>query len=189
MQLTTDFRGLQLVAEPPLQHYSPPFWSSFLDQTQTSYQQHMPNYTYQLLSAPSPPYMYLMPSREASGLPTNAQFSNTPVMGGPSLGKFPVPLTRHPDTSGQARAVLSPRIPQCWEHGCNGRSFSTFSNRHQREKSGQTTKATCPKCSREFTRSTARNEHTAWEGLNIPRRKTTNRTRANQRVAPTAKTG
>lgn len=31
--------------------------------------------------------------------------------------------------------------PQCWEHGCNGRQFSTFSNllRHQREKHGQAT--------------------------------------------------
>ncbi|CAK7564025.1 MAG: hypothetical protein SEPTF4163_001908 [Sporothrix epigloea] len=51
--------------------------------------------------------------------------------------------------------------PQCWEHGCNGRQFSTFSNllRHQREKSGQAAKAVCPNCGAEFTRTTARNGH------------------------------
>lgn len=50
---------------------------------------------------------------------------------------------------------------QCWDHGCNGRQFSTFSNllRHQREKSGTATKARCPHCGTEFTRTTARNGH------------------------------
>ncbi|KAK5945960.1 hypothetical protein PMZ80_000099 [Knufia obscura] len=51
--------------------------------------------------------------------------------------------------------------PQCWDHGCNGRQFSTFSNllRHQREKSGTANKARCPHCGTEFTRTTARNGH------------------------------
>ncbi len=55
--------------------------------------------------------------------------------------------------------------PQCWDHGCNGRQFSTFSNllRHQREKSGQATKSYCPRCGAEFTRTTARNGHMAHE--------------------------
>lgn len=59
------------------------------------------------------------------------------------------------------RVVQSRPKPQCWEHGCNGRQFSTFSNllRHQREKSGQAAKATCPNCGAEFTRTTARNGH------------------------------
>lgn len=60
------------------------------------------------------------------------------------------------------RVVQGPRPkPQCWEHGCNGRQFSTFSNllRHQREKSGQAAKAVCPNCGAEFTRTTARNGH------------------------------
>lgn len=54
------------------------------------------------------------------------------------------------------RVVQSRPKPQCWEHGCNGRQFSTFSNllRHQREKSGQAAKATCPNCGAEFTRTT-----------------------------------
>lgn len=63
------------------------------------------------------------------------------------------------------RVVHSRPKPQCWEHGCNGRRFSTFSNllRHQREKSGQAAKSTCPNCGAEFTRTTARNGHMAHE--------------------------
>lgn len=51
--------------------------------------------------------------------------------------------------------------PQCFEHGCNGREFSTFSNllRHQRERSGNSSKSVCPHCGTEFTRTTARNGH------------------------------
>lgn len=51
--------------------------------------------------------------------------------------------------------------PQCWDHGCNGREFSTFSNllRHQREKEKKATKHYCPRCGAEFTRSTARTNH------------------------------
>lgn len=68
-----------------------------------------------------------------------------------------------PESQGNSnvRVVHSRPKPQCWEHGCNGRQFSTFSNllRHQREKSGQATKATCPNCGAEFTRTTARNGH------------------------------
>lgn len=63
------------------------------------------------------------------------------------------------------RVVQSRPKPQCWEHGCNGRQFSTFSNllRHQREKSGVASKSMCPKCGAEFTRTTARNGHMAHE--------------------------
>jgi len=62
--------------------------------------------------------------------------------------------------------------PQCWDHGCNGREFSTFSNllRHQREKSGTASKSYCPKCGAEFTRTTARNGHLAHEKCSRQRR-------------------
>ncbi|KAK5698483.1 hypothetical protein LTR17_023626, partial [Elasticomyces elasticus] len=55
--------------------------------------------------------------------------------------------------------------PECWEHGCNGRRFSTSSNllRHRREKLGTAPKYDCPKCGAEFTRATARNGHLAHE--------------------------
>jgi hypothetical protein len=77
----------------------------------------------------------------------------SPKMGQDSIG------------SDGVRVVTSRPKPQCWEHGCNGRQFSTFSNllRHQREKSGQATKSSCPNCGAEFTRTTARNGHMAHE--------------------------
>ncbi|KAF1956542.1 hypothetical protein CC80DRAFT_472038 [Byssothecium circinans] len=73
--------------------------------------------------------------------------------------------------SGAQPTGVMPRIlnsrpkPQCWEHGCNGRQFSTFSNllRHQREKSGTAAKSSCPRCGAEFTRTTARNGHMTHE--------------------------
>lgn len=79
------------------------------------------------------------------------QNSQTPSMS-PSL-----------DARDNVRLVHSRPKPQCWEHGCNGRQFSTFSNllRHQREKSGVATKSSCPNCGAEFTRTTARNGHMA----------------------------
>ncbi|KAI9640920.1 hypothetical protein NHQ30_010761 [Ciborinia camelliae] len=63
------------------------------------------------------------------------------------------------------RVVQTRPKPQCWDHGCNGRQFSTFSNllRHQREKSGVASKSSCPNCGAEFTRTTARNGHMAHE--------------------------
>jgi hypothetical protein len=59
------------------------------------------------------------------------------------------------------RVVDPPKESRCWDHGCNGRIFSTHSNylRHQREKSGQAAKSTCPRCGAVFTRKTAMNGH------------------------------
>lgn len=74
------------------------------------------------------------------------------------------PLAKPPGGDNSSVRVLNHRPkPQCWEHGCNGRQFSTFSNLllHQREKSGTASKSYCPKCGAEFTRTTARNGHLA----------------------------
>jgi hypothetical protein len=70
----------------------------------------------------------------------------------------PVPSV---ETAEGIRVLASRPKPQCFDHGCNGRQFSTFSNllRHQREKSGSASKAVCPHCGTEFTRTTARNGH------------------------------
>ncbi|KAJ9609195.1 hypothetical protein H2200_006967 [Cladophialophora chaetospira] len=83
----------------------------------------------------------------------------------PSIGMTmqpfpPVPLTLE-SSPAEIEIMPSRPKPQCWDHGCNGRQFSTFSNllRHQREKSGSAVKATCPHCGTEFTRTTARNGH------------------------------
>ncbi|KAL2356040.1 hypothetical protein BJ546DRAFT_587895 [Cryomyces antarcticus] len=73
--------------------------------------------------------------------------------------------SRSDSAEGQIRVIHSRPKPQCWEHDCNGRQFSTFSNllRHQREKSGTAAKSYCPRCGAEFTRTTARNGHMAHE--------------------------
>ena len=49
---------------------------------------------------------------------------------------------------------------QCWQHGCNGRTFSSLSNyrRHCREKR-LNQQPTCPRCGRGFSRPGARDSH------------------------------
>ncbi|TVY47154.1 hypothetical protein LOCC1_G002591 [Lachnellula occidentalis] len=83
----------------------------------------------------------------------------------PSLYQHQLPKIGSSDHGDHVRVVHSRPKPQCWEHGCNGRQFSTFSNllRHQREKSGAAAKSSCPNCGAEFTRTTARNGHMAHE--------------------------
>lgn len=76
---------------------------------------------------------------------------------------YQMPPSEEEDASDQVRIVQNhtrPR-PRCFEHGCNGRFFSTFSNllRHQRERSGVASKCHCRYCGAEFTRTTARDGH------------------------------
>ncbi|TKA27965.1 hypothetical protein B0A50_04031 [Salinomyces thailandicus] len=90
----------------------------------------------------------------------------------PFLGSSVNEVLAKPLGSEHSIRVLNQRPkPQCWEHGCNGRQFSTFSNllRHQREKSGTASKSYCPKCGAEFTRTTARNGHIAHDKCSKPR--------------------
>ncbi|GAB7357000.1 hypothetical protein MBLNU459_g7831t1 [Dothideomycetes sp. NU459] len=99
--------------------------------------------------------------------PTATSFSYPPLQ--QHRNSIPQPMAR-PES--QVRVLNQKPKPQCWEHGCNGREFSTFSNllRHQREKSGTAQKSYCPKCGAEFTRTTARNGHLAHEKCSKPRR-------------------
>jgi hypothetical protein len=106
--------------------------------------------------------------QDAMYLPNpNSLPSNSPPI--PSLGSnlhpFPPPVTSLESSPEGFRVLASRPKPQCFDHGCNGRQFSTFSNllRHQREKSGSAMKAVCPHCGTEFTRTTARNGH-LWGG-------------------------
>lgn len=87
--------------------------------------------------------------------------SQLPSMPLPSSSSFSPSPASSMDTAEGIRVLTSRPKPQCFDHGCNGRQFSTFSNllRHQREKSGSATKAVCPHCGTEFTRTTARNGH------------------------------
>lgn len=92
-------------------------------------------------------------------------YEHSPGLAPPGPGGMPG-LGSSPNSQSVTPRILNSRPkPQCWEHGCNGRQFSTFSNllRHQREKSGTAAKSYCPRCGAEFTRTTARNGHMAHE--------------------------
>lgn len=67
----------------------------------------------------------------------------------------------------------------CWEHGCNGRIFTTRSNlvRHQREKLGINAKYLCPRCKAAFSRKTARDQHIVRKSCNRIRRYSNGRQR------------
>ncbi|KAJ5727327.1 hypothetical protein N7493_005147 [Penicillium malachiteum] len=115
----------------------------------------------------APPYMINQPAYylpEAPPIPSShpsSMSSQTSSMVAESV--FSPADSGHGSDDRPARVVSSRPRPQCWDHGCNGREFSTFSNllRHQREKSGVVAKAECPICGAVFTRTTARNIHVA----------------------------
>ncbi|KAF1920637.1 hypothetical protein BDU57DRAFT_437545 [Ampelomyces quisqualis] len=108
------------------------------------------------------PTMYPPSSTTPAAYPS---YASSPSISEAPASDIPQAL---PSPGAHSNAMM-PRIlnsrpkPQCWEHGCNGRQFSTFSNllRHQREKSGTASKSFCPRCGAEFTRTTARNGHMA----------------------------
>jgi hypothetical protein len=170
---TTAPSQISLLTEPSAPQYLPPFSPPLQDQNQTnmfanpyqSQQSYMPDYGYPPSTSPSLPshYGYVLTPTRPLRPETNNESHSRPLIQDPNLGMYSVPpiIPPGPDASGQVRVVHSRPKPQCWEHGCNGRQFSTFSNllRHQREKSGQATKASCPNCGAEFTRTTARNGH------------------------------
>jgi len=168
---STATAPMSLLTEPagPMgsQQYMPSYSPPLQDPNQTQmfsapYPQSMPQSYLPMEYQPSPygsPGAY---SNRSSPLPVAHQdpslmYQVPAVMtsGGANPGS-----TASPE-GGHVRVVQSRPKPRCWEHGCNGRQFSTFSNllRHQREKSGQAAKASCPNCGAEFTRTTARNGH------------------------------
>lgn len=63
-------------------------------------------------------------------------------------------LSNTPQSSQQSKL-------RCFDHGCNGRSFSCQANllRHRKEQSAEAKTFHCRRCSRPFTRATARNLH------------------------------
>jgi len=171
---TTAPPPMSLLAEPPTTQYLPPFSPPLPDHSQSGmFQSHYPppsymppDYGYSSAPGPSMPSPYGLVSASSRNSPVylaNVRIRR-PMVPDPNMGMYQVPPPMGPgphDPNGQVRVVTPKPKPQCWEHGCNGRQFSTFSNllRHQREKSGQAAKATCPNCGAEFTRTTARNGH------------------------------
>ncbi|KAL7629227.1 hypothetical protein AAE478_000747 [Parahypoxylon ruwenzoriense] len=87
---------------------------------------------------------------------------------GPSLETISQPTSaaprRNQSTNGDSERCSDEASMRCWEHGCNGRRFSTRGNlvRHQKEKANREVKAYTSKCficGAVFTRSTARDKH------------------------------
>ncbi|EAU33743.1 conserved hypothetical protein [Aspergillus terreus NIH2624] len=112
------------------------------------------------------PEYYLAQGSSVSSNPSSLTVSPPPqpLMTPSTVYSSPDSAPASSDADQQQVRVISFRPkPQCWDHGCNGREFSTFSNllRHQREKSGVVAKAECPSCGAVFTRTTARNIHVA----------------------------
>ncbi|KAJ6028492.1 hypothetical protein N7540_004068 [Penicillium herquei] len=143
----------------PAYHHDSPAPPSYLPAVHGGSRQHH--------SRSAPPYMMNQPAYylpEAPPIPSShpsSMSSQTSSMVAESV--FSPADSVHGSDDHPVRVVSSRPRPQCWDHGCNGREFSTFSNllRHQREKSGVVAKAECPICGAVFTRTTARNIHVA----------------------------
>ncbi|CAI6095565.1 unnamed protein product [Clonostachys chloroleuca] len=181
MELPTAYTSaaapMSLLTEPagPLttQSYLPPYSPPLPEAAQASpmfpspYAQSLPQQSYgmPLEYQPSP---YASPSHYSRSPSLSVGHQDAMMYQVPAVmatGGAPIasalPSASASPEGGHVRVVQSRPKPRCWEHGCNGRQFSTFSNllRHQREKSGQAAKASCPNCGAEFTRTTARNGH------------------------------
>ncbi|RFU71867.1 transcription factor c2h2 [Trichoderma arundinaceum] len=148
---TTAPAPISLLSEPASSlndaSYLPPYSPHIQEQAFTpSYQQPLISQSSIQATGQDSGMLYRIPAIQASGGASTAGSSGS---------------SSSQDSSSHVRVVQNRPKPRCWEHGCNGRQFSTFSNllRHQREKSGQAAKATCPNCGAEFTRTTARNGH------------------------------
>ncbi|KAL1976343.1 hypothetical protein VTN31DRAFT_2625 [Thermomyces dupontii] len=169
--------GVDLSLTPPAAYTSLPSQSSFFPNPQVhvsipppqepilhSFHPSAPStpsaYNYSPYSYPFPQVAYapMNPSYPVSG--TSEVHARIPSDPPSAMSHYSTPTA--PDQH-RGRVVESRPKPQCWDHGCNGREFSTFSNllRHQRERSGAAAKSKCPHCGAVFTRSTARNTHMA----------------------------
>ena len=106
--------------------------------------------------------MHLRPTVPSSGGPPIGDDGREAVSAEPEFISRHESATQDVQSQQDQRQEIR-RTPRCWEHGCNGRRFSTFSNllRHQRERAGTAPKSYCPRCRAEFTRTTARNGHMA----------------------------
>ncbi|CAG9970787.1 unnamed protein product [Clonostachys byssicola] len=180
MELPTAYTSaaapMSLLTEPagPLttQSYLPPYSPPLPEAAQASpmfpspYAQSLPQQSYMPLEYQPSPYAspsHYSRSPSLSVGHQDAMMYQVPAVmatGGAPIASA-IPSASTSPEGGHVRVVGSRPKPRCWEHGCNGRQFSTFSNllRHQREKSGQAAKASCPNCGAEFTRTTARNGH------------------------------
>ncbi|KAK3366494.1 hypothetical protein B0H63DRAFT_536570 [Podospora didyma] len=150
---TTAPPQISLLAEPSSSQYHPGFSPPLPDHSQSN-----------MFAGHYPPPSYMADyGYPTSTAPNLSSHYGRPIMPDPNLGMYSVPSAMAPgsqDSTGKVRVVQSQHKPECWEHGCQGRKFSTFSNftRHIRER-GKQNRVVCSACSREFTRGTALNNH------------------------------
>ncbi|KAK9798731.1 putative C2H2-type domain-containing protein [Seiridium cardinale] len=121
-------------------------------------------------------------SSEPSSQAMNQGTSQFPPRERTALAATTTSLTRSEGGYGlgaDASSSTKGERPRCWDHGCNGREFSSMSNyvRHARERAHANAKCTCPLCGAIFTRRTARNTHLAKQSCNRIRRYSNGRPR------------
>ncbi|KAI2614442.1 uncharacterized protein GGS25DRAFT_527521 [Hypoxylon fragiforme] len=116
-------------------------------------------------------------------LPTTTSSSSSSTSTSPTT---PTPNdSTSPSTTTTSTSTTTPTSTstQCWDHGCNGRRFSTRGNlvRHQKEQAPpqqrEVRKACCRHCGAFFTRTTARDKHVVNQSCGRIRRYSNGRVR------------
>lgn len=104
------------------------------------------------------------------GHSTSFSICDSYPIGGSREGRSSQPSTTY-DSNNEQWPTTKPskqELPvQCWQHGCNGRSFSSLSNyrRHIRERSKPP--AMCQLCGQRFSRKGARDAHQAQQRCKV----------------------
>lgn len=110
----------------------------------------------------------LLPSPIMSHLPTTEKtYGLSQARASSQLGDLNVQDTLGMDLLALKRQKSPQSVPRspihhrCFDHGCDGRSFSSRSNlrRHQRERARLTKVLLCPLCGAQFYRRWTRNQH------------------------------
>ncbi|KAH6719179.1 hypothetical protein DL95DRAFT_411001 [Leptodontidium sp. 2 PMI_412] len=104
------------------------------------------------------------PGLQNEALPTSTTAGASKHLTGSSESEYDGVISESPtSTSDNSTPTYHQRQDDlvCWDHGCNGRGFTTSSNlaRHRREYSDKRPTYYCPKCGAFFSRKTARNTH------------------------------
>lgn len=118
----------------------------------------------------APPPLPPLPSQQTTNLVSIDQWQLRDPGGVPNFSN---------NLNGDTSPVNTDANPQCWDHGCNGREFSSKSNftRHKKEKEGEAAKVVCPLCGGMFTRNSARDTHLVKQSCNRIRRYSNGRPR------------
>ncbi|KAF2721776.1 hypothetical protein K431DRAFT_284467 [Polychaeton citri CBS 116435] len=104
---------------------------------------------------------WLLSTLDETTTPSSSSSTNLKPSTPHGMGSVNLELSTKIDSSG-CEVLVYKKVFQCWDHGCDGRTFSTLSNyrRHCREQSVSNAELVpCPTCGKRFTRATARDLH------------------------------